>query len=247
MAAWLSQRKVVGIGLLAVAGGISVLFIALGMWQLDRAGQKRTTLEEFNSRGSAEQVDLNQSVAGENSALPGYRAIATGRYIGPNILLDNQLHQGRAGYLVYTVFELDGRSQKLLVNRGWIPAETDRRRTPELNTPLTSRRLVGRLSEPPATGWRLDGSDLIEHMAATLWRVQGIDFAALTASLDEDLLSITLLLEDDAPAGFVRDWTLPVNDEARHLGYAFQWFAMAAAIAAITAVLMLRNRQAGIS
>jgi len=38
------------ISLLAVALSVTVLFAMLGMWQLDRAAQKRATFAEFEQR-----------------------------------------------------------------------------------------------------------------------------------------------------------------------------------------------------
>jgi surfeit locus 1 family protein len=242
----LARRKLPSIGLLALAVGTSALFVALGMWQLDRAGHKRDILLEFESRGIAAQIDLNQSIARDDSALSGYRATATGRYVGPNILLDNQLLRGRVGYLVYTAFELDERSQSILVNRGWIGAEADRHQPPQIGTSSASQRLKGRLSRPPTPGLRLRGSDLIERLADDSWRVQGIDFAQLGASLGEDILFVTLQLEEDATGAFVRSRNSPAIDEARHRGYAFQWFAMAVTVVAIAAVILLAKDKAGI-
>jgi len=243
----LARRKLVNIGLLALALSVSALFTSLGMWQLDRAEQKHDALVEFESRGLATQVNLNQSIVGDSSALEGYRATATGHYISANILLDNQLHQGRAGYLVYSVFELDGRSRSILINHGWIPARADRQPAHEFKTAIGNMRLEGRLSKPPAMGLRLTGSDLIERLADNSWRVQAIDFTELSNSLGEDLLFVTLQLEDAVPAGFVRTWTSPASDEARHWGYAFQWFAMAVAVMVIAAIIMLRSGRTRIS
>jgi len=151
------------------------------------------------------------------------------------------VHRGRAGYLVYTAFELNGRKESVLVNRGWIRAGADRSRAPELPTPTESQRLDGRLSPPPQGGLLLKGSDVIEGLADGLWRVQGIDFAALTATVGLELLPMTVLLDSDAPYGFVRDWTPPGSDETRHLGYAFQWFALAVTVVVLSLVLTLRR------
>src|ERR671918_698268 len=110
------------IGLLVAALSVTALFAALGMWQLDRAAQKRVMFAEFERRGNMLEVDLNQPGVDHSAALGGRRAAAAGRYRGTTILLDNQVHRGRAGYLVYTAFELNGRKESVLVNRGWIPA-----------------------------------------------------------------------------------------------------------------------------
>ncbi len=235
------------IGLLTVALGVTALFAGLGMWQLDRAEQKRAIFAEFQDRSNAPEIDLNQRLVDDGTALPGYRVAAAGRYRGATILLDNQVHRGRVGYLVYTPFELDGRAEHVLVNRGWVSAGSDRGRAPEIATPRVSQYLEGRLSLPPQGGLRLAGSELIEPFGEGMWRVQAIDFAGLTTTVGAQLLPITLLLDSDAPYGFVRAWKPPgnvrgeLNAEARHLGYAFQWFALAVTVVVVTGVLTLRR------
>jgi surfeit locus 1 family protein len=233
------------IGLLAVALCITATFAALGMWQLDRAAQKRAMFAEFEFRGSAPPVRLDQRDVDGPALLPGYRASAAGRYRGATLLLDNQVHRGQAGYLVYTAFELSNRTESVLVNRGWISAGADRSRAPELATPTVEQRLEGRLSPPPQGGLRLEGRRLIEVLADGMLRVQTIDFADLTTTLDLELLSITMLLDSEAPYGFVRAWTPPGSDETRHLGYAFQWFALAATVVVVTVVVTLRRGKGG--
>ncbi|TDJ37776.1 MAG: SURF1 family protein [Gammaproteobacteria bacterium] len=233
------------IGLLALALCTTVFFAALGMWQLDRAEQKRVLFAEFEGRGRAPEVDLNQRGAADGAALSGYRALATGRYRGATILLDNQVHRGRVGYLVYTAFELRNRKESVLVNRGWVSAGADRRRAPDLATPTVDQRLEGRLSRPPQGGLRLEGRKLIEVLADGILRVQTIDFAVLSATLDVELLPVTVLLDAEAPHGYVRAWTPPGTDETRHLGYAFQWFALAVTVVVVTVVVSLRSGKGG--
>jgi cytochrome oxidase assembly protein ShyY1 len=42
----------------------------------------------------------------------------------------------------------------------------------------------------------------------------------------------------------VRNWTVPGTTPDRHLGYAVQWFALAAAVLATAAVLTFRKPRA---
>ena len=98
------------IGLLVAALCVTALFVALGMWQLDRAAQKRDMSAEFERRGNTAEVDLNQAGVNHSAALAGRRTAAAGRYRDASILLDNQVHRGRAGYLVYTVLYDAGRA-----------------------------------------------------------------------------------------------------------------------------------------
>ncbi len=73
------RRKMTRIGLLAVALSVTAFFAGLGMWQLDRAEQKRAASAEFQVRSNAPEVDLNQRVVDDGDARSGYRAAAEGR------------------------------------------------------------------------------------------------------------------------------------------------------------------------
>lgn len=227
------------IGLLATALIVTLLFSGLGLWQLDRAAEKRSVLAEFESRATTE-INLNRC-DDERGFLWGHRAVGKGRYLNATILLENQLQRGRAGYLVYTVFELDGCDGSVLVNRGWIGASADRNRIPDIVIPASTQWVGGRLSLPPTAGLRLAGSEIIEHLAKGKWRAQSIEFVNLTSLLGHELRPITLLLDDDAQHGFVRDWVSPASDEVRHLGYAFQWFAIAFTLLIVAIFLTVRN------
>ncbi|MFP6814961.1 MAG: SURF1 family protein [Pseudomonadales bacterium] len=228
------------IGLLAVALGVTAFFVGLGMWQLDRAEQKRAAAAEFEMRFSAPSVDLNKRIFDDGSELSGYRVSAAGTYDGSTILLDNQVRNGRVGYLVYSALALNERNEGVLVNRGWLSVGSDRRIPPEVVTPLGSQRLEGQLSLPPQGGIRLEGSEVIEPFGQGTWRVQAIDFSALSAVVGAELLTVTVvLLEDDGGTSPGSAHGAP-SRESRHLGYAFQWFALALTVVIVAVVLTLR-------
>ena len=83
-------RKV-SLGLLVFALFLSALFTRLGIWQLDRAEQKRETLAEFEKRADASELDLNSMFAMDGGSMWGRHASVTGHYVRPIILLDNQI------------------------------------------------------------------------------------------------------------------------------------------------------------
>ena len=105
-------RKV-SLGLLVFALFLSALFTRLGIWQLDRAEQKRETLAEFEKRADASELDLNRMFAMDGGSMWGRHASVTGHYVRPIILLDNQIREGHAGYFVYTAFTISGRELAL--------------------------------------------------------------------------------------------------------------------------------------
>jgi surfeit locus 1 family protein len=140
---------------------------------------------------------------------------------------------------VYGALALNARNQSVLVNRGWLGAGPDRGQPPEVVTPPGSQQLEGQLSLPPQGGIRLAGSEVIEPFGHGMWRVQAIDFDALSAVIGAELLTVTVVLlgDDAAYGGSARG---APSGESRHLGYAFQWFALAVTVVVVAAVLTLR-------
>jgi surfeit locus 1 family protein len=207
-------------------------FAALGNWQLDRGAEKRELAADFRRAGPA--VELPPA----GRELQRYqRMTARGRYdAGHQFLLDNRSHAGAAGIEVLTPLLL-GDGSAVLVNRGWLPFGADRARLPDVAVGTDPRRVTGRFSElprapvelaaPPATRWpRLVNYPQDKELAAMLGR---------------ELRPGMILLDPGEPDGYVRDWQLTGTTAERHLGYAVQWFALAATAAAIWLALSLRR------
>ncbi len=55
------------------------------------------------------------------------------------------------------------------------------------------------------------------------------------------MLPRILLSDPDPASGFVREWTPNVMPPERHAAYAFQWFALAIAVAAAFVVVHWRK------
>ena len=73
-----------------------------------------------------------------------------------------------------------------------------------------------------------------------------LDLPALAAALDLPALAPRVLrLDPTLPIGYVRDLDLLPNTlpPQQHLGYAVQWFALAAAMLVIAALLTWRMRR----
>ena len=84
-----------------------LLFIYLGFWQLDRAEQKREFQSFYNERHQEEIINLNNNLISNTSDFLWRRVSATGIFLEEQqILLDNQVNAGQAGYYVYTPFKI---------------------------------------------------------------------------------------------------------------------------------------------
>ena len=212
----------------------------LGFWQLERADWKQAIVDQHAERIREPAVELHTLLP----VMPGieYRTVtATGSYdLDRQLLLDNRLFQGRAGYHVLTPLRLAGRDAIVLVNRGWVSVGASRTVLPELPGPGAGVRLSAMIALPPAEVFLLD---TVEE-PATGWPqvVQAIDIAALEERLGHELLPLVLQLDADDPHGFVREWK-PVYGipPAKHRAYAMQWFTLAVVLVMIYAGVNTRR------
>lgn len=215
------------------------LLISLGFWQIDRAHQKEAMQQAFLEKRKAEPLDLAaaRDLRGDRKAMMWRECLLRGHYLtSEQFLLDDVIEKGVPGYLVYTPFQLQGQDTLVLVNRGWIPAGPRRDVVPDFPTPAGPQRIRGVAKAPQSAGIALGGPGG-EKLGGGLVRVQHLDLAGLAKPRHWDLLPYVVRLEPEAGSGFVRDWIPPGFGRMRHLGYAFQWFAMAAVLVGIYVVL----------
>jgi surfeit locus 1 family protein len=214
------------------------LLISLGFWQLDRAEQKRAVLAGYNTERDSTVIELEPG-------LQSYRdfnyqiASATGHYdAARHFLLDNRTYNGRVGYHVLTPFMLRGSGAGVLVNRGWIDLGGSRDRLPDPAVDSGARTIRGRIKLPAS-----DSFTLGEEEPRTGWpyRIQRVDTQTLAQELGYPLLPVVVLLDPDQDAGFVRDWEPLRFGPERNVGYAVQWFGLAAALLVIYLVVNTRK------
>ena len=103
------------------------ILIRLGFWQLSRAEEKRELLANQTAMMRKELQPIAELLA-ENNDLRYRRVIAEGHYdVQHQVLLDNQIHNGKVGYFVLTPFILADEDKTILVNRGWLLMNKDRK------------------------------------------------------------------------------------------------------------------------
>jgi surfeit locus 1 family protein len=225
------------IGLSLVLLVLGLVFLRLGLWQLDRKAEKEALFERFES---APELGLGQAL---DQAEAFARVDAPGR-LDPerHLLLDNRVWKGRAGVNVLTPLTLDD-GRTLLVNRGWLPLPADRRSLPEFATDSSEQLLRGRLTPLPEEGLRLGEADVLE---ADDWPqlVTYFDLETAAGALGRPLLPWILQLDAEDPNGFEgRDWQPAVMGPETHGAYAVQWLGLLAAAVVIWILLGLRRGQ----
>ncbi len=217
------------------------LLISLGFWQLHRADEKRALEQAYVRRGEAPILDLARVARWDEGRLRYRRARVRGRYLASRqVLLDNQVHEGRAGYHVLTPLLPEAGEHCVLVDRGWIPAPGDRSRVPEPGVPPGTVSVRGLLDRAPEPGIRMGTA------VATPGRwplvVPWVDAAALAPHLGCRPAPLVLKLDPDLAGGFVRDWPPVRLQPEKSVSYAVQWFTMAGVLVVIFLVLHLRHR-----
>lgn len=148
------------------------------------------------------------------------------------MLLDNQVRDGVTGYNVLTpmAVEQNGKTYWILVDRGWLPQSLHRQQLPNTDIEVVqSETVLGSVYVPYADAYSLGG---IADGEDNGWprRIQFVDYQLLSDRLGVELQAFTLRLDADQKHGYRRDWAEYSMSAHKHYGYAFQWFAMAAAV-----------------
>jgi surfeit locus 1 family protein len=202
-------------------------FVSLGLWQLERAGQKEQLLAAFAAGANEPAVDLaNVRDAGDAQRYPHVRV--QGHFVADRgYLRDEQMHDGHLGVHAIGVFAVDAEQRLLLVDRGWIGWNHAPGSTPALPPlPDGDVALTGIYAPFPGSGLRVGGNALATQSAWPKLTLR-IDAAEIADDLRQPLLPRMLLLDADANSSFVREWTPNVMPPLRHRAYALQWFTFA--------------------
>lgn len=198
----------------------AVIFCQLALWQLDRKIEKENLLETIKN---APAMSAEEALS---SGTLFARVQALGRYDSQrHILLDNKIHEGRAGVHVFTPFTLlDG--AVLLVDRGWLPMAADRLSLPMVPTDGGIQTITGRLVSFSTDGVRIGPAD---QPGKEDWPqlVTYLDPIPIGAALNTPLAKRFIQLDPGDPSGFGdRQWKAVVMGPSVHGAYAFQWFSL---------------------
>jgi surfeit locus 1 family protein len=214
------------------------LFVAAGNWQRDRMHAKEAARAALDAAAALPAVPLPRT---DDWSEWRYRRVTlSGEWRGDaQVLIDNKVQGGRAGFHVVTPLAL-GDGRVVLVDRGWIAA-AGATRVPDVAAPAGKATVDGRIVVPPARYVELDGG----ASAGRVW--QNLDPARIAAASGLPLLSV--VVEQDAagaPAdGLVRAWAAPDTGVDTHRIYMMQWYAFAALAAGLWIGFAVRRAMRG--
>jgi surfeit locus 1 family protein len=203
------------------------LLISLGFWQLGRADEKKIFLIKQQLSADKEVISLKSIIDVDPESLR-YREIEiSGRYDEEHqFLIDNQIVNGQAGYYVMTPLLVDGMKNAVLVNRGWVVLNKDRRVLPDISISTLQVKLLGRVNKFPSVGFKLDGAEIPTDGWPSV--VQVVDSDVLAGRLGYSLLPFQVEMNAEMNEGYLREWRKnTVMPPEKHIAYAVQWFGLA--------------------
>ena len=226
--------------LIALAAAVAIAAtIALGFWQWGRGAQK-TALHEAMAR--QETLPAVGAEALSDPLALHRPVVLRGTWIADRtIWLDNRQMNAVPGFYVVTPLRLEGSNTVVLVQRGWAPRNFTRREAlPALTTPAGPVEVRGRLAPPPAKLYAFDADELGPIR-------QNLDLGRFRAETGLPLAPLSVQQTGAASEGLLRQWPQAGSGAEKNYGYAFQWWAIAALIAILSAWfqhLLPRRRQA---
>jgi surfeit locus 1 family protein len=196
----------------------SIVFIGLGVWQVERGQSKSKILQAYNSAGEKDPQEI------QDNSNKWQRVSIEGKFDGKNqILIDNVIHKGIAGYKVLTPFISNNIDKIVLVDRGWVSAGNNRSKLPDISVSESKVEVYGTLDSPEL------GFVLSDKLITKDWPKvsQSKNIGVLKEAFDYELFSFILIAEPTLKDSLEYIKITPTNMmPSKHYGYALQWFTM---------------------
>lgn len=215
------------------------ILVKLGFWQLERAQYKADLQQALSHRQSAAALSYSRLLdLSRLQAINGFKLQASVTPISQDIfLLDNQVYQGRVGYLALQALKVNESNLWLLVELGFVPASLDRNELPKVEPIITPSELVGRVYQKQINPMSS------ELMAEASWpkRIQNLNISQLSELIDRPLANFVLQPNSISNSDYPHPWQpIPLSSQ-KHQGYAVQWFSMAAVFSLIMGYLFFKK------
>lgn len=219
-------------------------FARLGFWQLARMHEKEAMLASVQEV-LAKKVPQPLSLAADAARANDFDWVAGSGHFAdaPVVLLDNQSRNEHSGVRAYRLFVPES-GGSMLVELGWLALPGDRA-MPQVAAIPGDIDVRGLLLPPPSPGLVAASANRTSNAVVLATALAAPNLPAL---LGVKMLPPRVLRLDPemTDIGYARDLDVLPNTlpPSRHLGYAVQWFALAAAVLATAAVLAFRKPRA---
>ena len=207
----------------------TLVLVTLGFWQLERLAWKTSLLDEIGARIVAKPVKLPETFEIESDRfLP---VAVSGRTLGAELVVLTSVQGVGPGYRIISAFETDT-GRRILLDEGFVPDAARSAARPEVAISVTGNlhwpREVDSFTPEPDLDEGLFFARDVEAMAAALGTEEVLVVAREVSGTDRRATPLPV-----TTAG------IPNN----HLGYAVQWFGLAAVWVGMTLFFLWRMRR----
>ncbi len=204
---------------------------------MDRAAYKRALQARMDAGERLPIWEVGEAPVDKSEVL--YRRVSVQGKFDPRyqILLDNRIHDGVAGYHVLTPLMMEGGNLAVLVNRGWIPVGKSRSTLPPIQTPSAQVKITGLAVDPDTRYFELNSTSPQNRV----W--QNLNFKSYAAWSRLSLHPFVLQQSSDSGDGLLRAWPRPDTGVDTHLSYAMQWYGLCATLVTLWLVLNVKRKQ----
>ena len=198
--------------------------VSLGNWQLRRADEKRAIEARLTTRQT--QAPLVLGAAPQNIDDIEYRRVTVrGEFDRAwPLYLDNRPNTGNAGFYLLMPFKIAGSERHVLIARGWLPVDVHHRNNlPPIDTPAGQVEIEGVAIRHPGHIMQLGKATPVQPGAI----LQNLTVDEVAAASKFSMQAFVIEQSTDTHDSLLRDWPRPSVGIERHLGYVFQWYALA--------------------
>ena len=194
------------------------LFFSLGLWQIERGQAKTNLLDDFEKKILEKPSYINQK------SQKWDRVYVEGKWdSSKQILIDNVITRGIAGYKVLTPLRMKETDQLILVDRGWIKQNTFRDQLPDIKL-IQIDEVVSGILEIPELGLVLS-DDLVSKEWPKISQTKNL--GVIKNEYDENIFPMILLADPTLKNSLEYIKITPTNmTPIKHYGYSAQWFLM---------------------
>ena len=201
--------------------------ISLGLWQIERANEKKVIISNYDKLLVSTPIALQKEQPLEN-----WQPIeAVGAYQDLVIYEDNAINSGKAGFKVYHLFQ-NGDGTFIFVHRGFIERNLIKNNLPRIDTPVGKKNIKG------TTLFKQNNTFVKNIEESDIRIIQEFNTSVLIERfpiLKDRYLHPFLFNLDVRDADKFQPIEKPVNMTAtKHIGYAIQWFGLCAALIILT-------------
>ena len=201
--------------------------ISLGLWQIERANEKKVIISNYDKLLVSTPIALQKEQPLEN-----WQPIETvGAYQDLVIYEDNAINSSKAGFKVYHLFQ-NGDGTFIFVHRGFIERNLIKNNLPRIDTPVGKKNIKG------TTLFKQNNTFVKNIEESDIRIIQEFNTSVLIERfpiLKDRYLHPFLFNLDVRDADKFQPIEKPVNMTAtKHIGYAIQWFGLCAALIILT-------------